>query len=112
MSGTASFLIGTGVVFLLHAAYSSLHYRSLLVVDETVVLPMDILLEVGIGFLLLLGGQLIKTGSLVAVVTTTSSSGGKNNSKSVVQLMAPSYRSRDFDIYSNRANAIMMATTK
>ena len=89
----------TGTVLLLHAAYSCLHYRSLVgdIDDIMPIPPLDVIGETAAGFLFLLIGQLMALGQLVPV----SISGGKRKC-----LTAPAYRSRDFDIYSNRARAM------
>jgi hypothetical protein len=91
-------LIVTGAVLLLHAAYSCLHYRSLVgeLGDEMTIPPRDVMGEAAAGFLLLLVGQLMGSGQMVTV-----SVGDTRKS-----LAAPAYRTRDFDIYSNRANAM------
>jgi Membrane magnesium transporter len=90
----------TGIVLLLHAAYSCLHYRSLVGDIEDNIMPippLDVMAETAAGFLFLLIGQLMRSRQLVPVSIT----GGKRKS-----LAAPAYRSRDFDIYSNRAHVM------
>jgi hypothetical protein len=92
-------LIVTGAVLLLHAAYSCLHYRTLVgeLGDEMTIPPLDVMGEAAAGFLLLLVGQLMGSGQLVPVSVGVTR-------KSLTA--RPTYRSRDFDIYSNRANAL------
>jgi len=104
------FVIGT--LLLLHAAYSCSHYRELLqqveesAVDETTLvqlpkLPLDVWVEVIVGFVLLLCSELVRAGSTLRPVVNTPSSNKKHQ-----PLMAPAYVTRDFDIYSTRAKAL------
>ncbi|EEC45654.1 predicted protein [Phaeodactylum tricornutum CCAP 1055/1] len=99
-------LFATGTVLLLHAAYSCLHYRSLLQELEDAVLedadsthrlpPVDVWIEAISGFLILLVSELMRAGSGLHPISKT---GG-------TRLMAPSYQTRDFDIYSTRSKAL------
>ena len=86
-----------GSVLVLHSAYSCLHFRSL-VEDESLVPPIDVLIEVLLGFLLCLIGSLVYIGPLLPIHT-------KSDTKSV-ELVAPPYRSRDFDMYSTRLKVL------
>lgn len=93
-------LFATGSLLLLHAAYSCLHYRSLLKeLDELessvhTVPPMDVYFEVLSGWILLFMAELIRDGSALQPVSRTKMS-----------LIAPAYITRDFDIYAGRAQA-------
>lgn len=88
-----------------HSAYSCLHYRSLeMVVDKgkssvssglnfTSAPPADVILEVLVGFILCLCGQLVSIGPLVEI---------NKSSSTTKQIVAPTYKSRVFDIYNTR----------
>lgn len=117
-------LTATGTLVLIHAAYSCLHYRSLLqdledslvetpvtaLLDSTSsstqqqqqherIPPTDVWIEVIAGFLILLLAELTRS-ALVPV---------SNDTKSKVKkrpIMAPAYRSRDFDIYAHRCKSL------
>ena len=82
-----------------HAAYSTLHFRSILQdlgdVNEPIP-PLDVYIELGLSFVLLLVGELMATGSLQSADVFAP------NRK---PLAAPLYRTRKFDIY-------LHATTK
>lgn len=86
---------------MLHAAYSCLHYRSILqdldLEESFAIPPMDVYAEVGISFAVLLIGQLLGAGSFQTVDVFA---------KDHRPLVAPMYRTRDFDIYENRAKVI------
>lgn len=116
-SSSTSFWSIIGGFLLAHAAYSCLHFRSILadldldeydnVNDGVRIPPVDVLVETGLGFLLLLMGELSTMGSLQSVDLVVSSS---NNSKKRKPLVAPAYRTRDFDIYRNRSKMMAKAT--
>jgi hypothetical protein len=98
-----------GLLLVCHSAYSCLHYRSLeLVLDRPVgstisstgsgrngtsAPPMDVILEVLVGFLLCLCGQLVSIGPLVEI---------NKSSSTTKQIVAPTYKSRVFDVYNTR----------
>lgn len=100
-----------GGIFMLHAAYSCMHYRSLLqdmdlLPDENnnsglqeqyyAIPPMDVYVEVAAAFALLLLGELITVGKMQPVDIFASQDQRK-------PLVAPAHRTRDFDVYHNRS---------
>jgi hypothetical protein len=99
-------LAATGSVLILHAAYSCLHYRNLLIDLEEAgvdvashrmsVPPTDVWIEVMAAVLMILLGELVRTGSNLQPVV-----GG--GSKRVV---APAYCSRDWDVYTTRGSSL------
>mmetsp|Transcript_5046 Transcript_5046/g.5839 ORF Transcript_5046/g.5839 Transcript_5046/m.5839 type:complete len:134 (+) Transcript_5046:57-458(+) len=127
MPPIAMILKGTGAVLMLHAAYSCMHYRSMLqdldllsssdttttTNDDTttttsvndssttkmMIPPVDVYIEVVLAFSLILAGVLLATGALQSVELFNSNSKHKS-------LAAPAYRTRDFDIYTNRSKAM------
>lgn len=100
MSLSLLLLNGIGVVLLLHAAYSCLHFRNLaaeLELSDLQIPPLDVALECASGFLLLLLSQIfVSTTQLVPITVALQTK----------SLAAPAYQTRDFDIYSNRASAM------
>lgn len=90
-----------GVILVLHSAFSCQQYRGLVSAMElqgnnTMALPMvpaDVFMEVGVGFLFCWLGQMGAMGTIRPLT-----SGG--------QLAAPSYRTRDFDTYNHRMQAL------
>lgn len=100
MSLSLLLLNGIGVVLLLHAAYSCLHFRNLaadLELSDLQIPPLDVALECASGFLLLLLSQIfVSTTQLVPITVALQTK----------SLVAPAYQTRDFDIYSNRASAM------
>ncbi len=106
-----------GLLLVCHSAYSCLHYRSLeLVVDRgggstissrgmngTSAPPMDVILEVFVGFLLCLCGQLVSIGPLVEI---------NKSSSTTKPIVAPMYKSRVFDIYNTRRHGGEKKITK
>ena len=136
MAGSISFFLkGTGAILMLHAAYSCMHYRSILQdldlvatsslgsdgqqhQDETetsssssetmMIPPIDVYIEVVIAFLLILLGELYGIGSLQSVELVVSA----ENEVKRKSLVAPAYRTRDFDIYNNRSKALLHRATK
>jgi hypothetical protein len=136
MAGSISFFLkGTGAILMLHAAYSCMHYRSILQdldlvatsssgsdgqhQDETetsssssetmMIPPLDVYIEVVVAFLLILLGELYGIGSLQSVELVVSAENEVVKRKSLV---APAYRTRDFDIYNNRSKALLHRVTK
>lgn len=101
-----------GALVLCHAAYSCLHYRELLrdledagfegsASGNNSIPPMDVWMEVAIGFLIILGSELTRSGSSLRPVSSRESVG-----KKMTPLAAPVYRTRNFDIYTTRAKAM------
>ena len=115
MPSVPSLLSFLGIVAVFHSAYSCLHYRNILNdldLDEQnttlMIPPVDVIVEVLFGFCCLLLGELISMGSLQSVVI-----GGTRNSSSSKHkpLIAPAYRTRDFDLYENRSQYYNITTT-
>ena len=101
-----------GIIVLLHSAYSCLHYRSIISSSalEDFLLekgynelspPKDIVIEVILGFLFCLFGQVSAAGNFLPVVGT-----GR------IELRAPAYVSRDFDLFCTRARIVADAKNK
>jgi hypothetical protein len=80
-----------GSVFILHSAYSCLHFRSLMQ-GATLGPPPDVVIEVLLGFALCLIGASLYVGPLLP--TRSSNSSSKD-----FELVAPPYRSRDFVLF-------------
>jgi hypothetical protein len=101
MPSFSSLPTGLGFLLMIHAAYSCLHYRSILkdldLEESFAIPPMDVYVEVGISFAALLLGQLWGVGSFQSVDVFA---------KSHRPLVAPVYRTRDFDIYEHRSKVI------
>ena len=141
MAGSISFFLkGTGAVLMLHAAYSCMHYRSILqdldlvttsssgsdgqhqdyetetsssseTTTETMMIPpIDVYIEVVVAFVLILLGELYGIGSLQSVELVVSAE--NENEVKRKSLTAPAYRTRDFDIYNNRSKALLNRVTK
>ena len=138
MAGSISFFLkGTGAILMLHAAYSCMHYRSILQdldlvttsssgsdgqhQDETetssssssetmMIPPIDVYIEVVVAFVLILLGELYGIGSLQSVELVVSAE--NENEVKRKSLTAPAYRTRDFDIYNNRSKALLHRATK
>jgi hypothetical protein len=103
-------LTSFGAVLLLHAAYSCLHYKSLLQeldinLDDVAATtrslpPSDVYVECALGLLVVFAGQLMGpgAGTWQPCVTT-----GKTKRR---PLAAPAFRTREFDIYQDRSYAI------
>ena len=93
----SSLLTALGFTLVVHAAYSALHYRSLLqdldLEEAMSIPPSDVYVEIGAAFFLLLAAELLKSASFQRVEITH----GKRRS-----LVAPGYKTRDFDIYKSR----------
>lgn len=104
MPKSTSMMNYLGIVVLLHAAYSNLHYRSILSSSTLDLLqyginptspPIDVVLEVLIGFSLCLVATLIGSGPFTKVTGD-----GRD------QIKAPMHVSRDFDLFCTRAKFI------
>mmetsp|Transcript_18522 Transcript_18522/g.26160 ORF Transcript_18522/g.26160 Transcript_18522/m.26160 type:complete len:112 (+) Transcript_18522:266-601(+) len=108
MPSSSTILTILGGCFILHSAYSCLQYRSLIAELDLMTtttmgttgtsLPFDVIAEIGLGFFFSLVGQLSGSGKLQDI----------SGFKSSQSLVAPAYQTRDFDIYSNRANALAL----
>ena len=114
-----------GALLILHSTYSCLHYRSLaiaanLLPDITSTPPLDVILEVFLGFTLCLIGQLTCYGPFHQV--RHKSAGGtallaqdveilrSGNGRWVMdEIIAPEYRTRDYDYFNTRVRALSMA---
>ena len=78
---------------LLHAAYYNLHHHSNEVEKIKENTPTEVIMEVTIGFVCCLIGRIVAAGPFLEINATSSSK---------LELVAPAYRSRDFDIFRNR----------
>ena len=106
----------TGSLLLLHAAYSCLHFKSLLQELEIPfeagsggtrsVPPPDVYVECALGLLVLFVGQLLGPGAGVWQPCVT---GGTTKRR---PLAAPAYKSRDFDVYADRSLPVNKANKK
>lgn len=97
-----SIITTIGVILILHSAYSCLHYRSLAIVadiPDTSSPPLDVVIEVILAFGLCLLGKLM-CGTFHEV--KVSSTEGKRR----VEIVAPAYRTRDFDLFVTKARAL------
>ena len=108
MTTVSTILNTVGCLFLLHAAFSCLHYRGLLEefgidIQGNAVPPLDVVIEATIGWSMCLVGQLTSVGPLRTTLTTGV---GKRT-----QLVAPTFITRDFDCYENRDKAIRIKYT-
>ena len=107
---SVSFLLSTvGGVLMLHAAYSCLHYRSLLQDMDLIeqhheypIPPMDVYIEVAVAFALILVGELTGIGKLQSVDIFAATR---------KPLIAPAHRTRDFDVYNNRSRKRLQKTS-
>mmetsp|Transcript_37088 Transcript_37088/g.80083 ORF Transcript_37088/g.80083 Transcript_37088/m.80083 type:complete len:202 (+) Transcript_37088:22-627(+) len=105
-----------GVLLILHSTYSCLHYRSLAIAADlpnTSSPPLDVVIEVILGFALCLIGQLL-CGPFHEVRVVSSGGGGSLLGRSIQkksrgEIIAPAYRTRDFDLFTTRAKALSMA---
>ena len=106
MPSFASLLKITGAVLMLHAAYSCMHYRSILsdldLLETTSGAPADVIIEVGLAFFLVLVGELIAMGPLSSVEVIGASAKTKKKT-----LVAHPHTTRDFDVYSNRSKVLL-----
>lgn len=90
---SSSLFIYTGILLILHSAFSCLHYRGLVLdLPYGAIPPLDVKVEVGLGFILTLIGQLLSVGPLRSIKGT--------------RYRVPGYVSRDFDHYQHRGTAI------
>jgi hypothetical protein len=112
-------LLVVGCVLIVHSAYSLQHYRSLVhdivesttgvsldVEDDTSVSsvvyripPMDIWIELGIAFALILTSEFTRSGSSFSCAIVKKGETLGSNNKSI---MAAPFMSRDYDIYTTR----------
>ena len=96
MSLSASLMRFAGVALILHSAFSCLHYRGLVEeLPDMQIPPLDVKIELGVGFLLTLVGQIMAVGPVRSIM------GSKG--------MISQYKTRDFDHYQNRAAAMYKA---
>mmetsp|Transcript_30780 Transcript_30780/g.46686 ORF Transcript_30780/g.46686 Transcript_30780/m.46686 type:complete len:103 (+) Transcript_30780:36-344(+) len=99
----SSFLTFTGVLLILHSAISCLHFRGLVAdlndVAETIPTPLDVQIEVLLGFILCLVGQISGVGPL-------------RNIKTSASVTAPIYITREFDTYRHRGTALRTTVTR
>ena len=132
-------LKGTGAILMLHAAYSCMHYRSILLdldlgqdssstsgeyetttatiannnsnsnhdEERFMIPPLDVYIEVAMAFVFIFIGELIGIGPLQSVELASSSTATTKHKP----LAAPAYKTRDFDIYSNRSKALVHRST-
>mmetsp|Transcript_23513 Transcript_23513/g.66531 ORF Transcript_23513/g.66531 Transcript_23513/m.66531 type:complete len:97 (-) Transcript_23513:108-398(-) len=84
----------TSILLMLHAAYSCLHYRTIYedMFDLQLKIPIDIYIEIGISFTLLLINELMTMGKFQTVTIQADHQ----------RLDAPTYMTRNFDIYTHR----------
>ena len=101
-------LKATGALLMLHAAYSCMHYRSILqdldLLEIRAGTPSDVYAEVAVSFFLVLLGELIAMGPLQSVEVLTTTSGGTEKKQ---PLVAHPHKTRDFDVYSNRSKLLL-----
>ena len=117
MPSIAILLRGTGALLILHAAYSCLHYRSILadldLLETEAVPPIDVAIELVVAFVVLLAGELIGMGPLQSVEVLLSSNddaaanGGSSKPPTRRNLVAPAHKTRDFDVYTNRSRMLV-----
>lgn len=97
-----SILTTIGTLLIFHSTYSCLHYRSLATaadLPDASSPPADVVVEAFLGFALCLAGQLL-CGPFHRVRAAGS---GRR------EIVAPPYRTRDFDLFNTRAKALAMA---
>lgn len=90
-------LTNIGIALLLHASYYNLNHHSNEVEKIKENTPFNVLLEVMIGFICCLIGRMIAIGPFLEISAS---------SPSKLELVAPVYRTRDFDIFNNRRKCI------
>jgi hypothetical protein len=101
-------LMAFGTLVLIHATFSCLHYRSLLLelddaeAESHPLPPMDVWVEIVAGFLILLLAELTRNGSSLQPVSNATPFGAAKKRP----LMAPAFRTRDFDIYAGRCKGL------
>lgn len=100
-----------GVCLIIHSAYSCLHFRSLhpstsssLLSSSSSKPPLDVTVEVLLGFVFCMIGQLQSAGEFLDVRVNA-----KNPKR---ELRAPSHRTRDFDTYNTRMGLFEAARRK
>ena len=97
-----------GAFLMLHAAYSCMHYRSILQDLDLLELesksPMDVYIEVAVAFFLILAGELIGMGPLQSVEVLASNEAKLEKKQPIV---AHPHKTRDFDVYSNRSKLLL-----
>ena len=105
-------LTSAGALLLLHAAYSCLHYKSLLqeldislddISDKRSLPPYDVYVECALGLLVVFAGQLLGPGAGSWQPCITSGNTKRR------PLAAPAFRTREFDIYADRSQAVFGA---
>ncbi|KAL3817014.1 hypothetical protein ACHAXA_002926 [Cyclostephanos tholiformis] len=118
-----STLTTIGVILILHSTYSCLHYRSLAIaadLPDTSSPPVDVVVEVLLGFALCLAGQLLcgpfhgvraSGGPLLGGIERTKKIGG-GGGRYRREIIAPAYRTRDYDLFTTRVRALSMAMRK
>jgi len=105
-----SILTTIGTLLILHSTYSCLHYRSLAMAADlplsiTSSPPLDVVMEVLVGFGMCLVGQLMMCGPFHEVrIASSKNDGGKRR-----EIVPPAYRSRDFDLFTTRAKLLSVA---
>ena len=105
-----SILTTIGTLLILHSTYSCLHYRSLAMAADlplsiTSSPPLDVVVEVLVGFGMCLVGQLMMCGPFHEVrIASSKNDGGKRR-----EIVPPAYRSRDFDLFTTRAKLLSVA---
>ncbi|KAL3761382.1 hypothetical protein ACHAW5_004995 [Stephanodiscus triporus] len=117
LSGNST-LTTIGALLILHSTYSCLHYRSLAIaadLPDTSSPPADVVVEVFMGFALCLAGQLmcgpfhmvrVSGGPLLGAIRKNR--GGRLRR----EIIAPAYRTRDFDLFNTRVKALSIAMRK
>lgn len=106
MSSTSRIITPLGIIILLHSAYSCLHYRSIISTSSLDDFlqekgynvsspPKDVIIEVLIGFICCLFGQLLQVGKFLPVVGSER-----------VELRAPVHVTRDFDLFCTRMKIV------
>ena len=115
-----STLTTIGVILILHSTYSCLQYRSLALaadIPDTSSPPIDVTIEVLLGFIICLVGQL-SCGQFHQVrrgVASGSMLLGKIEPQNSVsnqlkgEIIAPAYRTRDFDLFTTRMKTLSIA---
>ena len=99
---SSTFLATLGTILILHSTYSCLQYRSLAIaadLPDTSSPPIDVVIEVFLGFLLCLAGQLM-CGTFYEVRKSGKSLGSRR------EIVAPAYRTRDFDLFVTRSRVL------
>ncbi len=102
-------LKATGALLMLHAAYSCMHYRSILqdldLLEMNAGTPGDVYVEVALSFVLIMVGELISMGPLQSVDVLSSQ-------EKKQPLVAHPHKTRDFDVYSNRSKVLLRRTAR